>query len=143
MPLYSKNLSSASLTPEQVCYVGMQLLGCLQLVHEGRRTFNDLKPENIMIDDQMEVTLIDFGLCQKYVKSGLHLEQGDQVTHFQGNLTFASLNQLNFLSTTRRDDILSLTYLLIYLISGNQMPNYKCDPSLPSKVRLKKQIEYK
>ena len=35
-----------------------------------------------------------------------------------GNMAFGSVNAMNFKSVSRRDDLISLTYLLVYLIQG-------------------------
>ena len=35
---------------------------------------------------------------------------------------FASLNQLRFLGTSRRDDLISLCYLLVFLLNGGELP---------------------
>ena len=36
---------------------------------------------------------------------------------FQGNILFASLNQMEFRQTSRRDDLISLFFLLVYLLN--------------------------
>ena len=41
---------------------------------------------------------------------------------FHGNVVFSSLNQLKFHATSRRDDLISLFYLLIYLLKQGNMP---------------------
>jgi hypothetical protein len=52
---------------------------------------------------------------------------------FKGSLLFSSINQLNFLKTSRRDDMMSMFYLLIYLLHRGNMPGIgisdDCDPS--------------
>jgi len=37
---------------------------------------------------------------------------------FQGNLAFSSYNAFNEITLSRRDDMISLIYLLLYLSSG-------------------------
>jgi hypothetical protein len=37
---------------------------------------------------------------------------------FKGNFLYASVNAFNFVSLGRRDDLISLCYLLIYLVDG-------------------------
>ena len=36
------------------------------MVHKAGYTHNDLKPPNIMLDENSEPVLIDFGFAQKY-----------------------------------------------------------------------------
>ena len=73
--------------------------------------------------------LIDFGLVSSYVKVesiykepvnlNYHIEKTMQ--EFQGNLAFCSPNSLRGLSTSRRDDIFSVLYILLYLFT-NKIP---------------------
>ena len=70
-----------------------------------------------------KVTLIDFGFCKKYVNSdGKHCGEHDEVDSFKGNFIFATQRQLQFLRSTRKDDLLSLGYFLIYLLNDLEMP---------------------
>ena len=39
-------------------------------------------------------------------------------------MEFASLNQMKFYSTSRRDDLISLFYLMIYMLKGGKMPGF-------------------
>lgn len=42
---------------------------------------------------------------------------------FRGNIMFASPNQLNFRTTSRRDDLISLVYLMIYMLNQGELIN--------------------
>lgn len=66
-----------------------------------------------------EVYLIDFGFAAKFIEddSKTHIDFCSQTDLFEGNLLFASLDQMKFLKTSRRDDIISVYYLIIYLIN--------------------------
>ena len=106
--------------------VAKQLVGIFKIVHTAHRTFNDLKPENIMIniqdDGTPKVFLIDFGFAAKFLKdkTGDHIEINEGTDMFQGNLLFSSVSQMKFLKTSRRDDIMSLFYMIVYLLNGNK-----------------------
>ena len=84
--------------------VAYQLLDILKLVHCAKRTFNDLKPENIMItppgedNETLIVHLIDFGFADKFIEEDTkkHIKEGETVKCFQGNLIYSSLNQMDF-----------------------------------------------
>lgn len=112
------------------CYkVGLQLLDQIKMIHDTGYTFNDLKLDNIMVgypkqlidskEYQGKINLIDFGLAQKYVdENGQHIPK-TKLTCFQGNLIFASKHCFNLTTHSRRDDLISLSYLLLYLIDGD------------------------
>jgi serine/threonine protein kinase len=66
------------------------------------------------------IMLIDFGLARAWKNfCGAHIEQEKGVA-FSGNMMFASPNALNGFSLSRRDDLISLSYILIYLFDGEQ-----------------------
>ena len=70
------------------------------------------------------ILLIDFGGATKYIdKAGKHLAP-DEVDCFNGSITFASLNQMNNNSTSRRDDIIQLTYALFCMLNNFHYPFY-------------------
>ena len=73
----------------------------------------DNSPESLK-----NIYLIDFGLCTDYID-----KDGDHITFekrhkFYGNVALASKHAMNFNAVSRRDDMISLTYLLIYLVQG-------------------------
>ena len=76
---------------------------------------NDIKPENMMMDKRGEAVLIDYGLSRKFVTE-------NQSSDFAGNILFASVSQLSYRSTTRKDDLLSLAYMLIFLVNNESLP---------------------
>lgn len=66
-----------------------------------------------------KIKIIDFGLAQKYVdEKGQHIPAAKE-RFFQGNLIFASRHCFNLVTHSRRDDLISLSYLLLYLIDGD------------------------
>lgn len=65
------------------------------------------------------IYLIDFGLCNYYrKKNGEHIEFKSNAGHV-GNIRFSSINALQGHEQSRRDDLESLAYILIYLMKGN------------------------
>lgn len=70
-------------------------------------------------DNMHKLRLIDFGFCKKYINTnGQHVNQQKEDS-FRGNIHFASKNALNMITLGRRDDLIQLCYLLLYLIDGN------------------------
>jgi hypothetical protein len=63
--------------------------------------------------------LIDFGFAQQYRVLGVHMKQ-KKTRNFIGNLAFASHNAFNKISLSRRDDLISMCYLLVFLFNGKR-----------------------
>jgi serine/threonine-protein kinase PknG len=70
MPRYSMNLTTilekGSLDVKTLLNICCQMVDSLKTVHSSGRTYNDIKPDNIMVDDN-DAILIDFGMTDKYV----------------------------------------------------------------------------
>lgn len=80
-----------------------------------------------------DVVMVDFGLASRYMdkKTGEHVRK-ENVSTFRGNSHFASVNQLKFRRTSRRDDLQSLFYLLVCLLHGGHILGEKCELSSSS-----------
>lgn len=65
--------------------------------------------------------MIDFGLSQHFInKCNEHIKD-NKPSNFKGSLLFASKNAHQYVKTSRRDDLISLVYLLIYLLDKNRL----------------------
>jgi serine/threonine protein kinase len=63
--------------------------------------------------------MIDFGLSIEYLnENGEHIEEAKSYNSVVGTALFASINAHQGFELSRRDDIESLCYTLIYLASG-------------------------
>lgn len=113
------------LDSENINKIGIQLLKIIKDLHSIGYIYNDLKPDNICVGalgtSCRKLQMIDFGLCTKFLsRDGKHIEQCN--SSFIGNLLFCSPNILEKKITSRRDDLISLYYLLVYLSSPSQYP---------------------
>lgn len=95
------------------------MLSALEAVHSKFILHRDLKPENILFDPiSGNFSLIDFGLSKRYVDTtGRHIVRQSNKC-FRGTMRYCSLNMHNGIENSRRDDIESLAYVLIYLQKG-------------------------
>lgn len=108
-----------------VCHIGIKVLQIFEKLHSLGKIYNDLKLNNILIGDQggtpeslSSIKMIDFGLCSDYLgPNGNHIKE-DRRKDFLGNMAFSSKYAMNFCQTSRRDDLISLSYMLIYLFRG-------------------------
>ena len=85
---------------------------------------NDIKLENIVVgfEDPNRLYLIDFGLTQKYLTGeGKHVEK-KALNKFSGNFLFGSLNSCRGYNKSRRDDVESIFYVLIFLLNHSYLP---------------------
>ena len=63
--------------------------------------------------------LTDFSYCSDYLdEKGKHISES-VVNSFKGNIAFGSVHAMEFKTPSRRDDLISLTYLLIYMLQGD------------------------
>lgn len=98
-----------------------QILLRLQTLHGLHFVHCDLKPANLMMgrgDKSGEVYLIDFGLARQYFHRNKHLPCKSTHQHFVGNPAFAARNAHLYRTLSRRDDLESLGYVLVYFITG-------------------------
>ena len=61
--------------------------------------------------------LIDFGFCKRYNYDGEHIEQGS-ISKMIGTPNFVSINVHKGVEPSRRDDIESCIYIMIYMLFG-------------------------
>ena len=109
-------------SPEHVVSVGLQMLDCLEAVHDAGVLHRDVKPENFCVgtgDGQHRLFLLDFGLSKCYRKRGT----GEHIPHVTGkSLTgtprYASVRCHEGHEQSRRDDVESAIYVLLYLALG-------------------------
>ncbi|CAD8175145.1 unnamed protein product [Paramecium pentaurelia] len=100
--------------------LAIQLIDRLEVFHSMNFIHRDIKPENFLIskEDTSLVHLIDFGLSKYYrVADGKHIEFS-QKTGIIGTARYASINTLQWMEQSRRDDLESLGYMLIYFVKG-------------------------
>ena len=117
--IFNENRKRMSL--EDICLIANQILERIQWVHSKNIVHRDIKPDNFLIGrkDPNIIYLIDFGLSKKYKSSttGKHIRFG-----FTGKLTgtvrFASANALRGGEQSRKDDLESIGYMLIFFMRG-------------------------
>jgi hypothetical protein len=69
-----------------------------------------------------EIRMVDFGFASCYVdKNGVHLPETETEV-FRSNMIFATINQFEFRNTSRRDDMMSLCYLLVFMFNQGNVP---------------------
>ncbi|WP_136605943.1 protein kinase domain-containing protein [Paenibacillus dokdonensis] len=86
----------------------LEVLGYLH-THDPVIIFRDLKPSNIMLTEQLELRLIDFGIARNYK------QEQTQDTVKLGTIGFAAPEQYGSGQSDARSDLYGLGALLLYL----------------------------
>lgn len=115
-------LPSKKMSIRCVCNIAYQLLNIFELMHNNNIIHRDIKPANIAIGKEEKskfIYLLDFGLSKKYrnskTKSHFTFIKNKKLI---GNARYSSINALDGGTQSRRDDLESLGYLLLYLLLG-------------------------
>lgn len=91
----------------------------IEIIHKLGYTHGDLKFQNICFNkDTGHYSIIDFALVSKiFHKNGQHKQQ-ESLKSFYGNSMFASDAMVDLKTTSRRDDLESLIYIICFLYRG-------------------------
>jgi len=116
-------INNNELDIEYIKEIGLQILNALEFIHDKKYVYIDMKPENIMtiIENNNIIKIIDFGLAEKYILLNQHRENLKK-KGFSGTPLYSSISVMQGYTSSRRDDIESLGYLLLYLIRGGILP---------------------
>jgi serine/threonine protein kinase len=108
--------------------IAKQVLERLRDLHKLGYIHNDIKMENIVIgsSDPNMIYLLDFGACERFQCDEDHIEQGEK-RRFTGNAMFGSVNSCKRKKCSRRDDLESLLFLVIYFVNDSTLPWSKDD----------------
>ena len=100
---------------ERTISIIKELIIIIKSIHENNIIHRDLKPTNICLDSNYKLYIIDFGIAKIYRHNNIHNSE-TQIKSLIGSVNFSSLNVLNLIEPSRRDDIESLLYILFYLL---------------------------
>ena len=107
---------------KNVCMVALQTLDRLEYIHSKNYIHRDIKPQNFVTGrkDPNIIYTIDFGFSHQYRSSrtGKHIKYSTK-KEVMGSLSYLSINTSRGFEQSRRDDLESLGYMLIFLAKGN------------------------
>jgi casein kinase 1 len=114
----------------------LKILDIFEHLHKHFVLHRDIKPQNFMIKDG-DIYLIDFGLSMFYInESGHHYPDKESDTMI-GSPMFASIHIHNGHRYSRRDDIISLGYLYLYMVGkGFSSPVRTSSDDTPIIIRM-------
>ncbi|KAG6807426.1 hypothetical protein H0H92_007583 [Tricholoma furcatifolium] len=128
-----------------VCMLAIRIVSLLQTLHDVHYIHRDIKPENIVIGlrDPSIIYLIDFGLSTEYrdPHSYIHFPNTKPAGRpgLIGTPRYLSINGHQGIQLSRRDDLESLAYVLIYLLHGSlPWQGLESTPSSTKKTLIRK-----
>lgn len=104
-----------------VLLIADQVLKRIEYIHYRRIIHRDIKPENFTIGlkhNKHKIYIIDFGLSKKVMnQNGEHIKYIEN-KGITGTARYASIFTHQGIEQSRRDDLESLGYMLIYFLKG-------------------------
>ena len=118
--IFNKRLKFSVKTTALLAY---QMITVLNYIHDKHIIHRDIKPDNFVMGLKKEngnLYLLDFGLAKKY-RSSKTLEQYPYIKKkkLTGTARYASIHALEEMEQSRRDDLESVGYVLMYFLRGN------------------------
>uniref|UniRef100_A0A2P2JVW2 non-specific serine/threonine protein kinase n=1 Tax=Rhizophora mucronata TaxID=61149 RepID=A0A2P2JVW2_RHIMU len=119
------NNNSHTMSVEMVACIAIEAISILEKMHSRGYVHGDVKPENFLLGlpdgpDEKKLFLVDLGLATRWQDSasGLHVEYDQRPDVFRGTVRYASVHAHLGRTCSRRDDLESLAYTLIFLLRG-------------------------
>ncbi|EOY29783.1 Casein kinase I protein [Theobroma cacao] len=119
------NNNSHTMSIEMVACIAIEAISILEKMHSRGYVHGDVKPENFLLGtpgtpDEKKLFLVDLGLATRWrdSSSGQHVEYDQRPDVFRGTVRYASVHAHLGRTGSRRDDLESLAYTLIFLLRG-------------------------
>ena len=99
------------------------MIQLIQKVHEERHIHRDIKPENFLVGNtestKNKIFIADFGIAKEYKSSrGEHIPFCDK-QRAAGSVMYASKAYHKHYEQSRRDDLESIGYVILYFLRGS------------------------
>jgi len=129
-----------------VLSIGIKMLDIIKFIHDKGLIHRDIKPDNFLFGldtngniNIERVYLIDFGFCKSYKTIDGEHNDNTQLTKIIGTPNYISINVHNLHQPSRRDDIESTIYIMIYMLLGYL--DWEKERSEESIIKMKENIQ--
>ncbi|KAL7150784.1 hypothetical protein ABFS83_05G136700 [Erythranthe nasuta] len=119
------NNNSHTMSIEMVACIAIEAISILEKLHSKGYVHGDVKPENFLLGtpgtpDEKKLFLVDLGLATRWrdTSTGLHVDYDQRPDVFRGTVRYASVHAHLGRTGSRRDDLESLAYTLVFLLRG-------------------------
>ncbi|KAK8939378.1 Casein kinase I isoform delta-like [Platanthera guangdongensis] len=117
------NFCNRKLSLKSVLMLADQMINRVEYVHGKSFLHRDIKPDNFLMGlgrRANQVYIIDFGLAKKYRDSSSHQHiPYRENKNLTGTARYASMNTHLGIEQSRRDDLESLGFVLMYFLRGS------------------------
>ncbi|UJS28765.1 Stk1 family PASTA domain-containing Ser/Thr kinase [Macrococcoides canis] len=102
------------LTPEEAVFFTKQILRGIEHAHSYRIVHRDIKPQNILMTEDKELKISDFGIARALSETAM-----TQTNHIMGSVHYLSPEQAKGIRTDESSDIYSIGIVLYEMLTGH------------------------